>query len=298
MRLYFQVRVFSAERAVMRILQVLEQQRVVADRFEARQCLGAMHVRFVLTADRKQAGRIGWLLRRSFAVESAHWLELTSPADEQRMWHHMALAEFCVEESDVDLDPLSPWWQTAPSTILLADNGGLPIEGHDTEVRMRWSAANLYLLFDCAYRELHLRKRNRLLNEPTPRLWEHDVAEIFVGTGAALQQRYMEFEVSPRGEWIDLDITAREGSVLSTAPLCSGFSAAAEIRAGEQRWRAFLRIPLSLFAESGVTDLRLNLFRSQGSTPVELAWQPTHHVSFHVPTSFGYLRLLRPDPQP
>lgn len=292
LRWYFQVRVATAERASSRVLQVLETQRVTPDRFEARRCHAAMHIQFLVSADPQQASRIGWLLRRAFAVESAYWLALEGPESEQRLWQKTALASRSETESPADTDPASPWWKAAPSTVLLTDNAGVRPAEHDTEVRMRWTADNLYLLFDCTYLELHLRPEAPTQDQPTARLWEHDVAELFLGNGADPMQRYTEFEVSPRGEWIDLDITARDGEVLSTAPLHSGFAVAAELRFHEHRWRAFMRVPLAAFAESGTGDLRLNLFRSQGPRPVELAWQPTHHVSFHVPSSFGYLRLL------
>ena len=251
-----------------------------------------MHIRFLLSADAQQASRIGWLLRRAFAVESACWLAAERPEDEQRLWQSTALATWSDTESPADLDPASAWWQRAPSTLLLTSNTGVPVAEHATEVRMRWTAENLYVLFDCTYRDLHLRTEKSTLDKPTPRLWEHDVAELFLGTGADATQTYAEFEVSPRGEWIDLDITARDGVVLRTAALQSGFAAAAEVLQAEHRWRAFLRIPLAAVAKAGTRDLRLNLFRSQGPGPVELAWQPTGHTSFHVPSDFGYLHLL------
>ncbi|WP_263418110.1 carbohydrate-binding family 9-like protein [Terriglobus albidus] len=276
-----------------RILQVLETQRIPPQHLQARQCHSAMHIQFTVEADEKQAGRIGWLVRRTHAVEAVHWMAISDAEHERRLWHRTALAAWSGEEIDVDLDPCSGWWQSAPSALLLTDNSGLRVEGHDTEVRMRWTDNNLYLLFNSGYEHLNLRTDDAVLTQPTPNLWEHDVAELFLGRDPKASQGYGEYEVSPRGEWLDLDITADDGAIHSSVALNSGFLAAAELRESQSRWLAFLRVPVPLLAERGTRDLRLNLFRSQGPAPVELAWQPTHDVSFHVPSRFGYLHLLR-----
>lgn len=293
MHWYFQIRASAVERSVSRILQVLETQRTLPQHLQARQCHSAMHIQFTVEADKKQADRIGWLVRRTHAVEAAHWVAIRDAEHEHLLWHCTAFAAWSAEETDVDFDPCSEWWQSAPSVLLLTDNSGLRVAGNDTEVRMRWTNANLYLRFDSAYEHLNLGTDDALLTQPTPRLWEHDVAELFLGSGAEASQRYAEYEVSPRGEWLDLDITAEDGSIHSSAALNSGFHAAAEVHKDQNRWLAFLRIPLQPFTPAGISGLRLNLFRSQGPAPVELAWQPTHHVSFHVPSRFGYLHFLR-----
>lgn len=290
MQWYCQVRVSTVERAASRVLQVLETQRTLPERFEAQRCHAAMHIRFCFHADEKQAGRIGWLLRRAHAVTSAHWIVIRNPEHERHLWSSTALATFADADISVDLDPCSASWQTAPSTLLVTDNTGKRQTGHDTEVRMRWTKNNLYLLFDCAFQDLSLRPGEAMRTQPTPALWEHDVAELFLSVGANSCQRYAEYEVSPRGEWIDLDITAENGAIQRTSALRSGFTAAAELQHSNQRWLAFLRIPMPTSTAGDV--LRMNLFRSQGTQPLELAWQPTHHVSFHVPSRFGYLELL------
>lgn len=274
------------------MLQVLETQRTPPVQFRAQQCHGAMHIRFLIHTAEQHADRIGHLLRRLPSVTSAHWLDVEDEEDEQKLWYKSALASFAESEGAVDLDPTSMWWQAAPSTLLLTDNEGVRVPQHDTEVRMRWTASNLYVLFDCAYHHLHLRPNEATLQAATPHLWENDVAELFLGEDGICPCRYMEFEVSPRGEWIDLDITAEHGTISRSEPLRSGFQAAACVHRNQRRWLAFLRIPFSPPRQDSCTQLRLNLFRSQGPGPVELAWQPTHNVSFHVPARFGYLRLL------
>lgn len=251
-----------------------------------------MHMRFLVETDEAHAYRIGALLLRLPSVTSSYFIAADDEEDEKQLWQQTALASFAAREHGTDLDPESLWWQAAPSTLLLADNCDVRVHGHDTEVRMRWTRSHLYVLFDSAYRHLSLRAAEPMLHAATPQLWENDVAELFLAQDPATPHRYMEFEVSPRGEWIDLDITAQAGTIQHSAPLQSGFVAAARMEEEQRRWLAFLRVPLAPSHVSEESALRLNLFRSQGPGPVEMAWQPTHHTSFHVPSSFGYLRLL------
>ena len=85
------------------------------------------------------------------------------------------------------------------------DRDGKPVAGHRTEVRARWTGKNLYLLFICPYEELNL-KPDPSPGTETNQLWNWDVAEAFIGTDFQHIRRYKEFEVSPQGEWVDLDI--------------------------------------------------------------------------------------------
>lgn len=292
MHWYFQVRVGTAERASSRVLQVLETQRTLPLKFHAQQCHEAMHVQFLVRTAEQHASRIGHLLWRLPLVTSVHWIAVEDQEDEHQLWHQSALASFSPVDNAIDLDPASEWWQASPSTLLLADNAGIRLPQHDTEVRMRWTTSSLYVLFDCAYHHLHVRSGEPTLRAATPQLWENDVAELFLSADLMCPTRYMEFEVSPRGEWIDLDITADNGIIGRSEPLRSGFQRAACVHSNRRRWSAFLRVPLPSYRQDSLRRLRLNLFRSQGPGPVELAWQPTHSESFHVPSRFGYLRLL------
>ena len=85
--------------------------------------------------------------------------------------------------------------------------------GHRTEIRSRWADKNLYLLFVCPYEELYA-KPDPSYTAETNKLWEWDVAEVFIGSDFQNIKRYTEFQVSPRGEWVDLDID--RGSTRST----------------------------------------------------------------------------------
>ena len=68
-----------------------------------------------------------------------------------------------------------------------------------------WSAKTLYVRFECRYRELFLFD-DAEEGSRRDRLWERDVAEVFLQPDPKQPQFYKEFEISPNGLWIDLDI--------------------------------------------------------------------------------------------
>jgi hypothetical protein len=92
-------------------------------------------------------------------------------------------------------------------------------------VRSRWTFYNLYLLFTCAYdanEPLNL-KPDPDLEKETNELWNWDVVEVFLGADANNIRRYKEFEISPQGEWVDLDVGHRrdvQGGVLRACTAC------------------------------------------------------------------------------
>ena len=148
-----------------------------------------------------------------------------------------------------------------------------------------WTAANLYFLFICPYEQLYLRPVP-LLTEKTPGLWNWDVAEIFIGSQTDPMHRYREFELSPQGEWLDLDIDLKQPDKIAKTAWTSGFLVTARIQQDRKTWYGCMRIPYpSIEAGEALagTVLRINFFRSQGPKPVELAWQPPLQSSFHVP---------------
>jgi hypothetical protein len=195
-----------------------------------------------------------------------------------------------------DTDPNSGFWRGAPAAFAESDVRGDPVPGYRTEIRSRWTGENLYFLFICPYAELNL-KSDPKTDVETNELWKWDVAEVFIGSNFQNIRRYREFEISPQGEWIDLDIDLdaprhEDGWVWN-----SGFKSAARIDPATKIWYGFMRIPYSSVdsrpAAAGNT-LRVNFFRSQGARPNRKAivWQPTHQPTFHVPKAFGTLKLV------
>ncbi len=199
------------------------------------------------------------------------------------------------QDVGLQLDPASPFWSGSPAASMETDRFGKVVPGYHTEVRTRWTKNNLYFLFICPYEQLHL-KPGPDTHQETNQLWNWDVAEVFIGSDFGDIQRYKEFEVSPQGEWVDLDVNLHnphheEGWVWN-----SGFEVLAKIDSKKHIWYAAMRIPFSAIdtrqPEPGNT-LRLNLFRSGGPPghPHAIAWQPPMSKTFHVPERFGLLKL-------
>ncbi len=205
----------------------------------------------------------------------------------------MALSRWAGEQTCFDTNPDSPLWQSAPAILMRHDAWAQPVPGHTTEVRSLWTSHHLYFLFICPYQDLSL-KPDPVLHSPTSGLWNWDVAEVFIGSHAWPVWRYKEFEMSPQGEWLDLDIDAgRSGPIGS--PWVSGYTVTARIDRRNSTWYGLMRIPLASVGLQGKDGemAPVNFFRSQGPDHLEIAWQATFSGSFHVPERFGTLKLLR-----
>lgn len=191
------------------------------------------------------------------------------------------------------LDPASALWSGAAPVLIESGRFGEKIPGRPTEVRSRWTATDLYLLYTCPYERLHL-KPDPVTALETNHLWDWDVAEAFIGTDFGNPRHYAEFEVSPQGEWVDLDID-RSNPQSKGIGWNSGFEARARIDREARVWYAAMRIPwraLNVKASSGVR-VRINLYRIEGGPPARtyFTWRPTRTETFHTPESFGWLAL-------
>lgn len=192
-------------------------------------------------------------------------------------------------------DPEAAPWKGVRGVWMENDTFGKPVPGHKTEIRSRWTDQNIYFLFVCPYAELHLKPDPQTATD-TNRLWEWDVAEVFVGSDFKEIHRYKEFELSPQGEWIDLDIDSRKLNADENLKWNSGFAVKARIDSERKIWYGEMRIPLrSIDARPPRVgnQMRINFYRAQGKPPsrVYLAWQPTRSRTFHVPEAFGTLVL-------
>jgi len=202
-------------------------------------------------------------------------------------------------ERDVALDtnPSSPFWKGANAVFMDANSRGKPDPEYRTEIRMRWTTGNLYILYVCPYEELNLKPNPQTAAE-TNELWNWDVAEAFIGSDFKDIKRYKEFEISPQGEWVDLDIDLNKPHHEDGWTWNSGMEVSARIDRAAHVWYGAMRIPYSAIDPRPAAPgniLRINLFRSQGppSARHELAWQAPMSNTFHVPERFGLLELVK-----
>lgn len=193
-------------------------------------------------------------------------------------------------------DPNSAFWKDSPALKATKSNLSVDVPGNHTEFRVRWTPTHLYVLFTCPYDELYLFP-NPKVKEETNKLWERDVAEIFVGADFENIHQYKEYQVSPQGEWVDLDIDNKkplpEGGWLWN----SGMKTKARIDKKAKIWYGEFQIPIKSFmdkpAQAG-TLLRGNFYRFQSAEPKRrmVAWTPTGRISNHTPAMFGQIKLV------
>lgn len=189
-------------------------------------------------------------------------------------------------------DPAAPQWQSTAPVLARQNYLGEPVPFPPTEIRSRWTDRNLYVLFSCPYDSLNL-KPNPDTRSETPKLWTWDVAEAFIGSDFDHPERYRELQVSPQGEWVDLDIDRSHPKPDGGMGWNSGFTVKARIDRQQKVWYGEMKIPLSAFSPPPGKELRVGLFRIQGGGDQKqyIAWRPTGERSFHVPQAFGILRL-------
>lgn len=154
-----------------------------------------------------------------------------------------------------------------------------------------WDEESLYLRFRCSYREINVFADSNLSGR-RDELWDRDVAEVFLQPDRFGEKYYKEFEVSPNGQWLDLDITP-EGP----RHITSGIRSNVQIDEVARVWTAELAIPMASVTANfdPAKSWRVNFFRCEGLDPERFysCWQPTEtpEPNFHVPQKFGWLRF-------
>lgn len=194
-----------------------------------------------------------------------------------------------------EANPDSPEWAGVPGVTATQGFFGEPVALAPTAIRSRWTKDNLYLLYVCPYKTLYL-KDKPITDAETNKLWDWDVAEAFIGSNFEHIGLYKEFQVSPQGEFVDLDINREDPKAAQGVDWQSGFRVKARIDKEKKIWYGEMQIP---FASLGVsepkpgTELRIGLYRIEGAEPnrVYVAWSPTGKKNFHEPAAFGRLVL-------
>jgi len=223
-------------------------------------------------------------------------LAMTSAAGAQSVDSGAFKSVYATKDVSLDTNLHSTFWREALPVYAEVDTKGKVVPGYRTEVRSRWTKGNLYLLYVCPYEELNLKPSPSTTTE-TNQLWNWDVAEIFIGSDFKNIRKYKEFEVSPQGEWIDLDIDLDLPDHTVGWTWNSGFKVATQIDRKAKIWYAAMQIPFSAIDRRGPAVgniFRTNLFRSQGppERQKKIMWKATMTDSFHTPESFGQLELV------
>ena len=192
----------------------------------------------------------------------------------------------------IDASRTATEWQSASPVAFCSDwQGQNQDPRRETQVRVLWSQQHLYLRFECRYRELFIFEDSDS-DGRRDHLWDRDVAEAFLQPDPADEHRYREFEVSPNGMWVDLDIFSG-----GRKDLKSGLERSVVRDEKSRTWTAELAIPMkSLTTKFDPAAIwRANFYRVEGRKEPRayLAWQPTHtpQPNFHVPKAFGKLRF-------
>ena len=192
--------------------------------------------------------------------------------------------------TDVQGFPPDRAWLCAPAIRFRQDwQGQNDDPQRETEVRLLWTRETLYLRFLARYRSI------TVFGDAEPdgrrdQLWDRDVAEVFLQASASHPRCYKEFEVSPNGFWIDLNIGPGKKQDLK-----SGLKRRASVDEKSKLWKAELALPMtSLTARFNPAEVwRVNFYRVEGPKEPRFysAWRPTGTAkpNFHVPECFGEL---------
>jgi alpha-galactosidase len=197
---------------------------------------------------------------------------------------------------EVSLDARHPAaeWRSADCISFVPDwQGKNPHSERQTQVRVLYTPKTLYLRFECRYRELTVFEDSDA-NGRRDQLWDRDVAEVFLQPDPSRPRYYREFEVSPNGMWIDLDISPQ-----GLRNLESGMTRSVWLDREHHTWSAELAIPMRALTAhfDPAAEWRANFFRVEGPREPRFysAWRATNtpQPNFHVPEAFGKLRFGR-----
>jgi len=241
-----------------------------------------------------------------FLCISMHWLFCELPCgwipgerskpfigmfrDDFMFTERTAVAVRMPELPDADGFPTPSSWELAAPLRFNSDWQGKNADPErETEVRLLWTRESLYLRFRAKYRVITVFSDA----EPDGRrdqLWDRDVGEVFLQPDPSHLRGYKEFEVSPNGFWIDLDIAPGEKHDLK-----SGLQRRVTLNEAARIWVAEIALPMKCLVErfDPAATWRVNFYRVEGAAEPRFysAWQPTRTAApnFHVPESFGQL---------
>jgi hypothetical protein len=207
---------------------------------------------------------------------------------------------YSARDSEPTADPDSAFWKGIGGIFIERSVLGPEMPKFRAEVRSRWTRGNVYFLFAGPYEEITVSEKPDTVNE-TYKMWERDCFEVYLGADFEHINRYREFQMSPAGEFLDLDIdsTVQRPGWNDERLWNSGMKVKARIDKERRMWYGEMRIPIAAVdkrpPEAG-NQMRINLFRQDGKAPNRdfLAWQPPGVWNPHHPEKFGTLLLVKP----
>jgi alpha-galactosidase len=207
-----------------------------------------------------------------------------------------AVAVQMLEFPDADGLPIPSSWEVSAPVRFSADWRGENADPErETEVKLLWTSKTLFLRFRAKFREITVFP-DAEPNGRRDQLWDRDVAEVFLQPDPSHLRCYKEFEVSPNGFWIDLDIAPGEKHDLK-----SGLRRRVILNEAAKAWVAELTLPMKCLVDrfDPAAIWRVNFYRVEGAIEPRFysAWQPTRTAvpNFHVPEAFGEL-VFAPSP--
>jgi alpha-galactosidase len=214
----------------------------------------------------------------------------TRPVDDHLPYEKIAVAVRMPESPDAEGFPRPTSWELAAPLRFNADWQGRNADPErETEIRLLWTPEMLFLRFRAKYRVITVfpgagpeGRRDHL--------WDRDVAEVFLQPDPSQLRRYKEFEVSPNGFWIDLDIAPGQNHDLK-----SGLRRRVILNETSKTWVAEMGLPMNCLVDrfDPGAKWKVNFYRIEGASEPRFysAWRPTRTPSpnFHVPEAFGEL---------
>jgi hypothetical protein len=193
-----------------------------------------------------------------------------------------------------------PWEEFRPLPSFILANGSGPAQ-QQTIVRTGYDARNFYVRFDCQDKDIWGKATAR-----DSAIYDEEVVELFIAPGEAHPTFYYEFEVSPIGTMLDLNVHSpnleRREMRANFAWDCPGLQWSVERNDAANHWRAYLVVPWTSIGADGTPGAalpqtwRANFYRIErprGEDPEFSCWSPTmtDPADYHKPAYFGHLRL-------
>ncbi|MDR3110160.1 MAG: carbohydrate-binding family 9-like protein [Planctomycetaceae bacterium] len=174
-------------------------------------------------------------------------------------------------------------------------DGSLVDRSHETYVNAYWTSRFLILRFVSCFDKLSTLEP-AITEGKRVGLWERDVVEAFIHPVADwYKHEYVEFQVAPTGEKMDLKLDLPLRDFLWN----SKFKTASFVDNDAKIWTADMYIPFAAFKVYGFgtpskyDEWRINFFRNIASENIFISWIPTMCETAHVPRFYGYIQFMK-----